>query len=53
MGHKILKDHEIAIMVNELTKVAKERGHAQCCREAIRAVVLKHLEFLPEPKKYR
>ena len=53
MDHKILKDHEIATMVNELTAVAKKYCHAQCMREQLRAVVLRHLEFLPEPKKYK
>ena len=49
---KDLKDHEIALMINEVTAAAKEYGHAQCCREKIREVVLRHLEFLPNAKKY-
>lgn len=51
--HKQLKDNEIAAMVNDLTKTAKEYGQTQQCREHIRTVVLKHLNFLPNAKKYK
>jgi len=41
-----LKDHQIAQMVNELTEVAQKFGYAQCVREKLRTVVLKHLKPL-------
>lgn len=51
--HKQLNDHEIALLVNDLTATAREYGQYGCCREKIREVVLKHLEFLPKPKQYK
>ena len=39
-----MKDHEIAAMVNELTRVARSYGRAQCCRMMIRKTVLKYLK---------
>lgn len=43
-----LKDHQIAQMINELTEAAREFGQAQCVREKLRTVVLKHLKPLKQ-----
>lgn len=43
---KQLKDHELALLINELTKVAQEDGQLQCIRVRVRDVVLKHLKPL-------
>jgi len=35
MSHRDIKDHEIAIIVNKITKIAKEYGNHGCLRELI------------------
>ncbi len=41
---KDLMDHEIAVMINELTSTAEAYCHAQCMRGELRRVLVKHLE---------
>lgn len=42
-----MKDHEIAQLVNELTKVAKEFHATQQLRERISQLVIKAVKFEP------
>ncbi len=39
-----MKDHELRELVNELTKIAKEAGQTQQCRERIKNVLFPAIE---------
>ncbi len=42
--NKQLKDHEVALMINELTASVPKYAHAQCLRGEIHRIVLKYLK---------
>lgn len=46
-----MKDHEIAKIVSELTKIAVEYGHTQQLRERIASLIVPHLKELQALKK--
>ncbi len=48
-----MKDHEIAIFINELTKVAKEYGHTQLLRERIVGIVLERRSVFNNDERYK